>query len=230
MANSTSAPLSAFYLFDKKELVIDFEDAKRAIAYQNKNREGRILTEEPTKVYLPLSNGMQYIRYSSRYGMKVGFSQETEAEQWLQKFKILGVKSSDRKTVNVKLHWKPDELDKALDVSDSERPPQTPNGESQLDSATPAPTRPKPPSSSAGASDTTIKRNGRTEWQVRESSKEPRRRTSASPGPRERAEPSTTTDKPDKKKQASNPGNRDVSGTVPQKPKAKASKSGLRST
>lgn len=79
--------LDIFYDFTKKELKIDFKNALLAQQYQARNREGRILADNNTSVWIPTPDNILHFRASSsRAGSFVmHFDNAAAASAWCRR-------------------------------------------------------------------------------------------------------------------------------------------------
>lgn len=80
-----AAPLPAIYYYpDRRNFALRFKNEALASWYQGRNTEGRVSDRHRRRVYIPLPEGLIYIRSGSR-GMVVGFDHPENAEAWCQK-------------------------------------------------------------------------------------------------------------------------------------------------
>lgn len=77
-----SAQLSVAYSFARNELRIGFDCEEHAIAYQMLNREARIYSTSPRKVWLPLPKGLDSLSASDYGGLLLLFSTREFASKW----------------------------------------------------------------------------------------------------------------------------------------------------
>ena len=108
-----SVQLEVRFELQRKELMIDFESAERAAAYQMKNREGRILHNgnyHRRRVWLPMWSSMRYIRGCPE-GFSIAFESEEDARAWdkqlmigkIYKKEVMILRDWDKATLDDKL-------------------------------------------------------------------------------------------------------------------------------
>jgi hypothetical protein len=122
--------LEVFFLLEKKEIKIKFEENQMATTYQARNPEARIFADEKQAVYLPLAKEMDYIRDSSK-GMAIHFTDAAKATEWCQRA-IVWQKHSDAE-VRIKWSWKESEDTHKLPGREASSASKTPSTKSKAD-------------------------------------------------------------------------------------------------
>ncbi|MCJ1326261.1 hypothetical protein MMC10_002925 [Thelotrema lepadinum] len=113
--NQKSITLEVRFELQRRELMIDFETAARAEAYQMKNKEGRILHDgnnHKQRVWLPMWPSMRYIR-GCREGFGIAFESEDDAKAWNQQIMIGKL---FKKEVMILREWDKSTLDSKLET------------------------------------------------------------------------------------------------------------------